>query len=118
MVVQAMLKNKGFEVITAADGERALGLIEQLHASKRLPEAILLDVMMPGLTGFDVVRRIRSQYPDWGVPVILVSATGQKEKIQEGIDSGANAYIMKPLKVSELSKIIMHYITKHGAHGE
>ncbi len=118
MVVQAMLKNKGFEVITAADGERALGLVEELHASNRLPEAILLDVMMPGLTGFDVVKRIRSQYPDWDVPVILVSATGQKEKIQEGIDSGANAYIMKPLKVSELSKIVMHYITKHGGRGE
>ena len=118
MVVQAMLKNKGFEVVTAADGERALGLIKELHASKRLPEAILLDVMMPGLTGFDVVKRIRSQYPDWDVPVILVSAAGQKEKIQEGIDSGANAYIMKPLKVSELGKIIMHYITKHGGRDE
>ena len=112
MVVQAMLKNKGFEVVTAADGERALSLIEQLHADNRLPEAILLDVMMPGLTGFEVVKRIRTLYPDWKVPVILVSAAGQKEKINEGIASGANAYIMKPLKVAELHRIIMHYISK------
>jgi len=118
MVVQAMLKSKGgFEVITAADGERALALIEQLQSTDRLPDAILLDVMMPGLTGFDVVKRIRSVYPDWKVPVILVSAAGQREKINEGIESGANAYIMKPLKVAELSEIVMHYITKHGGGG-
>ena len=118
MVVQAMLKSKGgFEVITAADGERALALIEQLQSTDRLPDAILLDVMMPGLTGFEVVKRIRSVYPDWKVPVILVSAAGQREKINEGIESGANAYIMKPLKVAELSKIVMYYITKHGGGG-
>jgi signal transduction histidine kinase len=114
MVVQAMLKNKGgFEVMTAADGEYALSLIEELHTTQRLPDAILLDVMMPGLTGFEVVKRIRSTYPHWNVPVILVSAAGQKERIQEGIESGANAFIMKPLKDAELSKIILHYITKH-----
>ena len=114
MVVQAMLKSKGgFEVITAADGERALALIEELQSTNRLPDAILLDVMMPGLTGFEVVKHIRRNYPDWNVPVILVSAAGQREKINEGIESGANAYVMKPLKVAELSKIVMHYINKH-----
>lgn len=111
MVVQAMLKNRGFEVITSADGERALELLDDLHSSNSLPDAVLLDVMMPGLSGFDVVRQIRSRYPDWRGPVLLVSASGQKEQIQEGLEAGANAYLMKPLKINELSNVVKYYIT-------
>ena len=111
-VVQAMLKNKGFEVSTAADGERALEMIKDMHTSDTLPDAILLDVMMPGLSGFDVVREVRSLYPQWKAPVLLVSASGQKEQIKEGMDSGADAYLTKPLKIEELPKTIKHYIIK------
>lgn len=114
MVVQAMLKNRGFEVITSADGERALDLLEDLHGSNALPDAVLLDVMMPGLSGFDVVRQIRSRYPTWRGPVLLVSASGQKEQIQEGLEAGANAYLMKPLKINELANVIKHYIVERG----
>jgi signal transduction histidine kinase/CheY-like chemotaxis protein len=112
MVVQAMLKNRGFDVITSADGERALDLLDDLHGSGSLPDAVLLDVMMPGLSGFDVVRQIRSRYPDWGGPVLLVSASGQKEQIQEGLEAGANAYLTKPLKINELANVVKHYITE------
>ena len=110
MVVQAMLKNKGFEVCTAADGERALEMISDQYKAKNAPDAILLDVMMPGLSGFDVVRRIRETYPEWKVPVLLVSASGQKDQIREGMQAGANAYLLKPLKIAELSNVIKHYI--------
>lgn len=112
MVVQAMLKNKGFEIITSADGERALDLMQDLYESNALPDAVLLDVMMPGLSGFDVVRQIRSKYADWKGPVLLVSASGQKEQIQEGLEAGANAYLMKPLKIDELANVIKHYINE------
>ncbi|KAI8110072.1 hypothetical protein M9435_001752 [Picochlorum sp. BPE23] len=118
MVVQAMLKNKGFEVSTAADGERALEMIEDMHKTDNLPDAVLLDVMMPGLSGFDVVRQVRSSYPEWKAPVLLVSASGQKEQIKEGMDSGADAYLTKPLKIEELPKTIKHYIRKAQASSD
>ena len=87
-------------------------MLDDLHGSDSLPDAVLLDVMMPGLSGFDVVRQIRSRYPDWKGPVLLVSASGQKEQIKEGLEAGANAYLMKPLKINELANVVKHYITE------
>ena len=116
MVVYAMLKNKGFEVSSAADGERALDMIESQNRSETLPDIILLDVMMPGLNGFDVLRRIRSEYPHWNVPILLVSASSQKERVQEGIDAGANDYLTKPLKIDELSKTVKWHVQEAKKH--
>lgn len=111
MVVNAMLKNKGFDVSTAADGERALEMVENQLNSGSPPDAILMDVMMPGLSGFDVVRSIRSSHPDWNVPILLVSASGQRQKVQEGLEAGADAYLTKPLRIEELDGIIRSHVT-------
>eukprot|EP00889_Picochlorum_renovo_P006083 jgi/Picre1/33113/NNA_008439.t1 len=93
-------------------------MIEDMHKTDNLPDAVLLDVMMPGLSGFDVVRQVRSSYPEWKAPVLLVSASGQKEQIKEGMDSGADAYLTKPLKIEELPKTIKHYIRKAQASSD
>ena len=111
MVVNAMLKNKGFDVSTAADGERALEMVENQLNSGCPPDAILMDVMMPGLSGFDVVRSIRGSHPDWNVPILLVSASGQRQKVQEGLEAGADAYLTKPLRIEELDGIIRSHVS-------
>eukprot|EP00955_Chlamydomonas_euryale_P117831 366501-Chlamydomonas_euryale.AAC.12 len=89
----------GFEVVTAMNGEEALKLLEEAHPK---PDVVLLDVMMPGMGGFDVCRTIRQQ-PLYGcLPVILVSANGSNESMVQGLLVGANDYITKPLGRQEI----------------
>jgi signal transduction histidine kinase/CheY-like chemotaxis protein len=102
MVVQTMLKRAGFKVSKAGDGHKALELLEEAIAGKHPPDIMLLDVMMPGMSGYDVVREIRERYPWLMLPVVLVSANGHEDQIVEGLSAGANDYITKPLRQREL----------------
>lgn len=89
------LKAVGFEVETASNGSQALSLIET-----SAPNLLVLDVMMPGIDGFDVVRRIR-QSSD--VPVILLTARASESDKLIGLELGADDYITKPFSMKELA---------------
>lgn len=102
MVIETMLRRAGFRVSKAADGQRALDLLHNAIALGKPPDAVLLDVMMPGLNGYDVVRKIRDEYPTLMLPVILVSANGNEDQVVQGLQAGANDYIIKPLRQKEL----------------
>ncbi len=113
MVIQAMLRRGGFKVVTAGDGIKALELLGQGVATKSAPDVILLDVMMPGMSGYDVVRAIRERYPGLMIPVILVSANGHEDQVVEGLQAGANDYITKPFGQRELvARILTQLRTK------
>ena len=86
------LELKGFEVVTAEDGRRALELIEA-HAF----DVILLDVMMPDLNGLDVLRAIRRCFGPAALPVIMLTAKDQSEDVVEALNLGANDYVTKPI---------------------
>nr|HID60126.1 response regulator [Desulfobacterales bacterium] len=88
---------------TATDGEEALSLIE----AKR-PHVVVLDVMMPGLSGLDVLRRIRTQYPQ--VQVILLTGHGSTREGIEGMRLGAFDYLMKPIDIEELIEKIRNAV--------
>lgn len=81
-----------FQITEAADGYKALELIEQFDF-----DLIVLDVMMPGIEGFEVLNEIRKQYSKSELPVILVTALHENEDIVRGLHSGANDYIPKPI---------------------
>jgi len=86
-----------FDLIHAEDGTSALRLARERH-----PDVVLLDVMMPGVNGYEVCQRMKAD-PDIGhIPVIIVSAKGQTNEIIEGFDSRADDYIVKPFVNSEL----------------
>ena len=88
----------GYTQITAVgDGQAALDSIEH-----DMPDAILLDVMLPGIDGLEVTRRIRQDYPHSNVPIILISAVIDPMKRVQGIQMGANDFISKPFDTSEL----------------
>jgi class 3 adenylate cyclase len=86
------LGSRGFAVETAEDGERALKkLVERSY------DLVLLDVMMPGLSGLDVLRRVRHRWPESDLPVIMATARDATEDVVEALRLGANDYVTKPL---------------------
>lgn len=113
MVIQAMLRRAGFKVVTASDGHKALDLLASGIEAGSPPDMMLLDVMMPGLSGYDVVRLVREKYPGFMLPVILVSANGHEDQVVEGLQAGANDYITKPFGQRELvARILTQLRTK------
>jgi two-component system response regulator MprA len=86
---------EGYDVTTAPDGGRALGLL-----AERLPDVVVLDVMMPHVDGLEVCRRIRAK--GYNVPVLLLTARDATVDRVEGLDAGADDYLVKPFALEEL----------------
>ncbi len=97
-VLRARLEARGYIVDEAADGEQAL---ERIYASPQ-PHLILLDVMMPKIDGFEVVRRMKSDESLPFIPVIMQTALDTTESMVQGLDAGADDYISKPINFREL----------------
>ena len=91
-LVSHKLYTAGFEVLTAADGSEAL---ETLHDDQRL-DLVLMDIMMPGISGIEVCRQIRMNPRTSRLPVMLVTARTHPAFAQEGFAAGANGYMTKP----------------------
>ena len=91
------LLSRYWQVETATDGEAALALIKQ-----RVPSLILSDVMMPGMDGFTFVRRLRASPATRSIPLILLSARAGEEAVVEGLENGADDYLVKPFSGREL----------------
>ena len=91
------LRKQGYEVRFAADGDEA-----ELELAEGVPDLILLDWMMPGVSGLELARRIRKGADTREVPVIMLTARAEEEDVIRGLDVGADDYITKPYSVSEL----------------
>ena len=89
---------QNYRTVQAANGPEALSLLEQ----GLKPDIILLDVMMPRMTGFEVCRKLRETYPAYAVPIVMLTAKNQVSDLVEGLSSGANDYLTKPISKSEL----------------
>ena len=96
-LVAFRLKRAGYDVITAADGAEALTL-----ATTRLPDLIVLDMMMPKATGLEVTRSLREQDSTRGIPVILLTARAQEADVASGFEAGADDYVKKPFSPMDL----------------
>jgi two-component system phosphate regulon response regulator PhoB len=91
------LEKEGFAVCSAGDGEEAL-----LQISENKPDAVLLDWMLPLVSGLEVCRQIRRAPQSRSLPIILLTARGEEADRVRGLDSGADDYIVKPFSPSEL----------------
>jgi two-component system phosphate regulon response regulator PhoB len=91
------LEKEGFAVCSAADGEEAL-----LQIAESKPDAVLLDWMLPLVSGLEVCRQIRRAPQSRSLPIILLTARGEEADRVRGLDSGADDYIVKPFSPSEL----------------
>jgi DNA-binding response OmpR family regulator len=92
------LTNSGHQVIRAQDGEQALML-----AKRDIPDLIMLDAMMPGLGGFEVLRQLKADPGLRPVPVIMVTAKGHERDVLSGLRGGAVDYVVKPFSLKELA---------------
>ena len=95
-LIQTILEEEGYTISTAEDGPSALAQIEQSP-----PKLVLLDVMMPGMDGFEVTRRIRQNTTLPFIPILLITAYDQPS-VAQGLDIGADDFIRKPVEVDEL----------------
>ena len=93
------LERRGYVVHAAASGDVALELARTVG-----PDLVLLDVMMPGLTGLQVAHALRADPATAGIPILILSAQGQATEIQAGLASGAWAYVVKPFQPRELGE--------------
>ncbi len=96
-VVSALLTREGYHVITAANGEEALA-----SYAESVPDMILLDMMMPGMDGFEVLAALREQEPPLRVPVVFVTAAHDRDLLLRAFDAGAVDYVTKPFLPEEL----------------
>ncbi|MER7276253.1 response regulator [Dactylosporangium sp. NPDC000244] len=96
-LMATQLRNGGYEVATAADGPSAIALIQ-----RRPPDAVVLDVSMPGMSGVEVCRTLRMLSTTVAVPIIMLTARTQVNFETEGRMAGADAYLTKPYSARTL----------------
>ena len=109
-MVAFKLKATGHQVVGARDGGEALAL-----AAAEIPELIILDVMMPVLDGFEVLRRLKADPALQAIPVIILSAKGRDQDVLMGLRDGAVDYIVKPFSLKELTARVELALRKHEA---
>lgn len=97
-MVKLMLERVGHQVTTSTEGERGI----QMAATNK-PELAIIDVMMPGLSGYDVVRRMREDRATAQIPIIILTARSQPMDKQMALEAGANAFLSKPITSYELT---------------
>jgi len=106
LMEQMILKNRAdIELIVARDGQEA---VEKTLAE--LPDLIVMDVVMPRMTGIEACKQIRVQGPTRHIPIILVTTRGEPENVEIGYASGCNDYVAKPIIASELITKIEDFI--------
>ena len=110
-LLRDMLELDGHEVIEAGTGQAALAL-----AHERDPDAILLDVSMPGMDGFEVCRRLRAAPATSATPILLITALGEREHRLQGMAAGADDYIVKPIDRSEVSLRVRNAVRMRSMH--
>lgn len=96
-IVTHILTQQGFQVVIANDGEEALDQIRT-----RRPDAIILDAMMPGMDGLEVLHEIRKDSATHDIPVMMLSVRNLEKDLVTGFDMGANDYLVKPFKPEDL----------------
>ena len=103
VLVQKMLSRFNFKMRTAANGQLALDAV-----AEQKPDLILLDLMMPGIDGFEVIRRLRANPETADIQIVILSALNSNEDVVKGFNVGANDFIMKPIIMEKLLSCVVN----------
>jgi DNA-binding response OmpR family regulator len=95
--LEFMMKREGYEVVVARDGTEALEAIRREH-----PALVLLDAMMPGMSGYDVCAAVRADAAVRDTPILMLTAKGRETDLARGAGVGVDAYITKPFSTRDL----------------
>ncbi len=96
-----MMRVSGYNVLKTFSSKPAISLIREQR-----PDVVILDVMMPDISGLDVLRDMRNDVLLTHIPVVIVSAKGMPADIQDGLDAGANKYLTKPVSFRDLKEAV------------
>jgi CheY-like chemotaxis protein len=108
-LVAFTLRFAGHEVFAATNGEEALEMAPNVN-----PDLILMDVRMPRMTGYEACKAMK-QNPDLkDIPVVFLSAKGQENEIQQGLEAGAEKYLLKPFAPDQLTTQVKEILAKFG----
>ena len=108
-LVAFTLRFAGHEVFTASNGEEAVELAPKVN-----PDLILMDVRMPRMTGYEACRALKASADLKDIPVVFLSAKGQENEIQQGLDVGAEDYLLKPFAPDQLTTRVKSILVKFG----
>lgn len=108
-ILERMLAGLEYEVISTADGQAALEAISQVY-----PDLIILDIMMPGMSGIEVCRRIRQDFPKKGIQVLMLSAKDSQADRRRALEYGADDFVTKPFHIASLARKIQYMFGKKG----
>lgn len=108
-LVAFTLRFAGHEVFAATNGEEALDLAPRVD-----PDLVLMDVRMPRMTGYEACRALKADPVLKHIPVIFLSAKGQESEIQQGLDAGAEEYLLKPFAPDQLTNRVRDILEKFG----
>jgi DNA-binding response OmpR family regulator len=103
--LEFLMKREGYDVVVARDGQEALDAIEREH-----PDLVLLDVMMPNKSGFDVCHEVRANESYGGIIIVMLTAKGRDTDVAKGMALGANAYMTKPFSTKELVQKVSEFL--------
>lgn len=102
---QLLLADRGYEVLTARDGEDAVQ-----RALAERPDIIFMDVLMPYMDGFAACQALRANESTRHIPIIMVTTRGEPHNVQRGFESGCSDYITKPFNANELLNKLERYL--------
>jgi len=105
--LRQILTQKGYDVTTAMNGHDALTTLE-----KTVFDLVILDVAMPGMTGYDVCRKIRQDPKTQDLPVIFLTAKGMLMDMAEGEDAGSDLYLIKPVLATKLLNMVGMFLSE------
>jgi DNA-binding response OmpR family regulator len=100
-LITAVLEDEGYELFEAADGREAVTLVAEVQ-----PDLIILDVMMPGITGYELCAKLKREPATQGIVIIMLTAKGQEQDRRHSGQAGADYYLRKPFSPLELSALV------------
>jgi CheY-like chemotaxis protein len=108
-LVAFTLRFAGYEVFAAANGEEAVEMAPNVN-----PDLILMDVRMPRMTGYEACKIMKLNPELKDIPIVFLSAKGQEAEIQQGLDAGAEEYLLKPFAPDQLTSHVKTILAKFG----
>jgi CheY-like chemotaxis protein len=108
-LLEAYLENTGYEVRTASDGEETLRVVGSWQ-----PDLILLDIMMPRISGFEVCKRLRSNPATHDIAVLMVTALDQPSDIDRAVDAGTDDFVTRPIGKADLLRRVRSLLSSRG----
>lgn len=108
-LVAFTLRFAGYEVVVATNGEEAVQLAPQVN-----PDLILMDVRMPRMTGYEACKVMKANPDIKDIPVVFLTARGQENEIQQGLEAGAEEYLLKPFAPDQLTSRVKAILGKFG----